>query len=66
MEASGCSSAPFIGGRGGGGEGAAVAARRTPRPALMAVGAGSALCRSSIEASSGLRWRVAGTAAAGR
>ena len=43
VEASRCSSAPFIGGRGGGGEGAAVAARQTPRPALMAVGAGSAL-----------------------
>ena len=49
---------PFIGARGGGGEGAAVAARRTPRPTLMAVGAGSARCRSSVEASSNWFVRV--------
>ena len=40
--------------------------RRAVRGGLMAVGAGSALRRSSVEASSGLWWRVAGTAAAGR
>ena len=41
----GCSSAPFIGVRGGGGRGASVAARRASWPALMAVGASCCAAR---------------------